>query len=144
VIELRVIVLTVSEVEPLMFSYWALISVVPALRAVASPALLIRAMVELEDVHCTCNVRSSVLPSLNAPVAVNCCEPPVPTVEIAGVTVMDTRTAGVTVKDAVVESPAYSAWTVVWPVAIAEAIPFASIPAIVGVKEFQVTPWSNG
>ena len=39
-------------------------------------------------------VRSAVLPSLNVPVAFNCCVSPIGRLELLGVTAMDTRVAG--------------------------------------------------
>ena len=66
----------------------ALIDVVPALLALAKPGTLgafaIVATLALEELQCTTAVRSCVLPSLNVPVAENCCVPPIFTVLVSG------------------------------------------------------------
>ena len=87
----------------------------------ATPVLLTTATRGFDDVHWESNVMSCVVPSLKVPVYCwRYCQ---------GCRRRESRVFGL-------ES--------VWPTAIAVAIPFASISEIVGVKEVQVTPWSNG
>ena len=54
--------------------------------------------VELSEELQAADARFSVLPSLNVPVAVNCCLFPAAIVGAAGVTAIETSVAGVTVK----------------------------------------------
>ncbi len=82
----------------------------------------------LEDDHVTCAVRSSELPSLKLPIAVNCCEPPRAMLASLGVIVMEVSSALVTVNDAVPTSPANSAVIVAVPGAIPLANPL--VPAV--------------
>ena len=67
--------------------------------AVAKPLLLITTFVTSEELHVTCDVRFTVDWSLNVPVAVNCWVEPTGIVALEGVTVIDVRVAGVTVKN---------------------------------------------
>src|SRR6266446_9856285 len=53
---------------------------------VARPAESIVTMLSADELHLTVLVRSWVLPSLNVPVAVNCCWAPSATLGLAGVT----------------------------------------------------------
>src|SRR5579859_4872183 len=66
--------------------------------AVAKPPLVIVATVVDDDFHVTELVMSCVLLSLYLPVALNCCVSPLGTDGVAGVTVIDTRDGGSTVK----------------------------------------------
>jgi hypothetical protein len=99
VIEASAAAETLSVVAPVMPAEVALIVAAPALPVVTRPCdpptLLICAMVGTLDVHCTVCVRFCVLLSLKVPVAVNCCDTPSGIVGIAGVTVIDIKTAGV-------------------------------------------------
>ena len=64
-----------------------------------------------------------MLLSLNFPVAVNCLVAPMGMLEFAGVTVIETNVAAVTVTDAVPLMPPELAVTVIVPAAIAVATP---------------------
>jgi hypothetical protein len=91
---------TVRLVEPLIDPKVALMFVLPAVTAVARPALMV-ATVVLVEVQDTVLVRFCVLPSLYVPVAVNCWVVPLAIEVLAGVTAIDTNAAGVTVRVAV-------------------------------------------
>jgi hypothetical protein len=68
---------TVSIVEPLIpLGDVAVMLDVPVAFVVASPPALIAATAVWEDVHTAVLVRSSDVPSLNIPVALNCCWTP--------------------------------------------------------------------
>ena len=88
---------TVSVVLPEMEPEVARIVVEPAPTAVARPAVLIVATAPVEELHVAVLVRSCVVPSLNVPVALNCCVWPLVIEEFAGVTATDARVAAVTV-----------------------------------------------
>jgi hypothetical protein len=88
---------TVSAVEPLIDPDVALIVVDPVATVLAKPALLMVATAVAEDVHVAVLVRFCWLPSVNVPVAVNCCVNPLATDGFAGVTAIVCKTAGVTV-----------------------------------------------
>jgi hypothetical protein len=75
---------------------------VPGCREVASPALLTLARVWSDVSHVT-EVRGREVPSVNEPVAVNCCCSPAATEAVGGFTVIDTSAAGATVE--VVDEP---------------------------------------
>ena len=96
-IDTRVAGVTVSVVLPVMLLEAAWIVVVPAPTAVAKPAALIVATVTTEELHVAVLLRFCVVPSLNVPVAVNCCVPPFATDGFAGVMAIDTSVAAVTV-----------------------------------------------
>src|SRR5258708_7335702 len=93
--------LTVRVVEPEMAPDIAVMVVWPVLTLVASPlvpaVLLIVATAKAFDVHVTVPVMFCVLPSVYDPVAVNCVVVPKAIVGSAGVTVIDSKAAGVTV-----------------------------------------------
>ena len=93
--------LTVSVVEPEMAPDIAVMVVCPVLTLVASPlvpaVLLMVAIVKMLDVQVTVPVMFCVLPSVYDPVAVNCVVVPKGIVGIAGVTVIESSAAGVTV-----------------------------------------------
>ena len=90
-------------------------------------------------------VRSCVVLSVYVPVAVNCCSVPGAIDGFAGVTAIDTRTAGVTVSvvEPLIPVPGSVAVIVVAPVEVLEASP--SLPpallmvATAGEDEVQVT-----
>jgi hypothetical protein len=68
------LLLTVSVVDALRFPEVAVIVLLPvAVPAVASPALLMLAMLLSEELHVTVEVTSRELPSPKDPIAVNCC-----------------------------------------------------------------------
>src|SRR6266849_4636098 len=85
--------LTVPELTPIV--------VVPVLSVLASPAvpavLLMVATLAAVELQCPLGVRSCVVPSVNVPVAVNCCGLPKGTVVSDGLIAIDTRAADVTV-----------------------------------------------
>ena len=60
--------------------------------------MLIVATDVVSELHCTVVVRFCEVPSVKVPVAVNCCVVPAGIEGIAGVTAMETRVAGVTVR----------------------------------------------
>ena len=94
--ETSVAAVTVSVVLPEMEPEVARIVVEPAPTAVTRPAVLIVATVPAEELHVAVLVRSCVVPSLNVPVALNCCVWPLVIEELAGVTAIDARVAAVT------------------------------------------------
>ncbi len=100
-IETRDAEVTVSLVDPLIEPEVAEMLAVPCNTVVASPmvepALLIVATVGVSELHCTVVVMFCVLPSVNVPVAVNCCVIPKGRAGIAGVTAIETNVAVVTV-----------------------------------------------
>ncbi len=57
-------------------------------------------VVLLEEFHVAVDVRSRVVPSENVPIAKNCMVSPAKIVGLDGVTVIDTRTGEVTVREA--------------------------------------------
>jgi len=73
---------------------------VPADCPNATPALFTVATVESEDDQVTDCVMLCLLPSLNVPVAVNCCPDPGAMRAELGLTVIDTRVAPLTVTGA--------------------------------------------
>jgi hypothetical protein len=93
-------VVTASVVLPLIKPEVAVMRVVPTPALVAKPLarrLLIVATFGDAELHCTVAVISWVLPSVKVPVAVNCCCAPTGMLGKAGVTAIETSTAGVTV-----------------------------------------------
>jgi len=71
--------------------------VLPVATPLARPALLIVATEVFEELQVAVLARFWVLPSLNVPVAVNCCVVPLAIDGFAGVTAIDDSTAAVTV-----------------------------------------------
>jgi hypothetical protein len=67
----------VRVVAPLTVPEPALIVVVPTATPLATPAELMVATLAFDDDHVAVLVRFRVVLSLKAPVAVNCCVPPV-------------------------------------------------------------------
>src|ERR1700676_3175103 len=108
------------------------------LTAVAKPAVLIAATVTTEELHVAVLLRFCVVPSLNVPVAVNCCVPPFVTEGFAGVTAMDTSVAAVTVSVVLPVMLLEAAWIVVVPAPTAVAKPAALIVATVTAEELHV------
>ncbi len=92
---------TVSVVDPLSDPEVAVIVAAPSPTLLANPcvgaALLIVAAAGVSELHCTVSVMFCVLPSVYVPVAVNCSVVPSGIVGIAGVTAIETSTAGLTV-----------------------------------------------
>ena len=118
---------TVKIVLPPIDPDVAVMLVVPAPTEVASPWLLVELLIfavdGVSELHCTVEVRFCVPPSVNVPVAVNCCVVPSGMEGIAGVTEIETSVAGVTVR---VVEPAITprvAVTLVLPAETADATP---------------------
>ena len=80
--------MTVSSVDPVMPLRVALMFAVPWDALAATPVLSTTATVGVAEVHVTTLVMSWVDPSLNEPLAANCCEEPSAMVGFAGVTEM--------------------------------------------------------
>ena len=94
------------------------------------------------EVHCTVLVMFCVLPSVKAPVAVNCTVVPWAIDGVKGVTAMERRTALITVTLALEEMLPEAAVTVEEPspMAIASpAVPFALIPTTAELAEVHCT-----
>ena len=92
---------TVMVVELDMVPCLAETVVEPAVKAEARPDAEMLATVVLEEVQVTPPVMFTTLPSVNVPVAVNCCVLPPGTDGFVGVTAIDTSVGAVTVNDAV-------------------------------------------
>src|SRR6185437_13818669 len=85
----------VNVVEPMTALEVALMVLVPlAATTVASPPAVIVATEVVAEFHVTEPVMFETPPSLNVPVAVNCCVNPFAPVGFAGVTAIDCRAAG--------------------------------------------------
>jgi hypothetical protein len=97
-IDCSVAAVTVSTVEPLIAPDVALIVEVPTPAPVARPAVVIVAVAVVPELHVTAPVKFWVEPSLNVPVAVNCCVAPLAIDGFAGVTAIDCSVAAVTVR----------------------------------------------
>jgi len=100
-IDCSVAAVTVSKVEPLIDDDVAVMVEVPTPAPVARPDALMVAVTVVPDDHVTLDVRFCVEPSLNVPVAVNCCVAPLAIDGFAGVTAIDFKvgaTADVTMK----------------------------------------------
>jgi hypothetical protein len=138
-IDTSVAAVTVSVVLPEMAPLVAEIVVLPAFSADAKPALLIVAVVVLDDAHVTLAVRFCVELSLYVHVAVNCCVPPAATDGFTGVTAIDTSVAAVTVNVVLPEMAPLVALIVVLPAFSAEASPAALIVAVVVLDDAHVT-----
>ena len=121
----------------------AVMVVVPTLIALATPSVLMVAMVGVDDDHVTWPERFMVLPSLNVPIAVNAWVPPCVTVGLGGVTAIDVRVRVFTVKVALPVCPANTAVMLVVPGATPIAIPpfpkALLIVPIPGTDEAHVT-----
>lgn len=101
----------------------AMIVVVPGATELASPLLPIVATFTFGDVQLTSAVRFCVEPSLKLPVAVKRCEVPSGMLGLAGVIVIESRVALVTVSVAIPTCPANSAVIVAVPAAFPVARP---------------------
>lgn len=97
-IDTSVAAVTVSVADPLTGPDVAVIVADPCATLVASPVVEVMvATVDALELHCTMLEMFCTLPSLNVPVAVNCCVTPSGSVGIAGVTAIETSVAAVTV-----------------------------------------------
>jgi hypothetical protein len=138
-IDCNVAAVTASKVEPLMDDDVAVMVEVPTPAPVARPAALIVAVVVVPDDHVTLDVKFCVVPSLNVPVAVNCCVAPLVIDGFAGVTAIDCNVAAVTVSNV---DPAIDddvAVIVEVPTPAPVASPAALIVAVAVVPELHVT-----
>ncbi len=138
-IDCSVAAVTVSKVEPLIDDDVAVIVEVPTPAPVARPAALIVAIVVSPDDHVTLDVRFCVVPSLNVPVAVNCCVAPLVIEGFAGVTAIDCSVAAVTVSkvEPLIDDDVAVIVEVPTPAPVAR--PAALIVAVVVVPELHVT-----
>jgi len=134
---------TVRSVEPLTVPKAAAIVVLPVARLVATPVLAIVAVAGFEELQTTDPEMSCVLLSLKDPLAVNCFVVPVAIVEFAGVTVIETRVAPVTVRDAVPVTEPDAAVIVVVPVPKLLANPLTSTDATAPDEDDQLTDDNN-
>lgn len=89
---------TVSVTEPLIVPDVAVIVADPAARLLASPALFTVVTEFAEEVQVAVLVKSCVVLLLYVPVAVNCCVEPAATEAVAGVTEIEVKVGGVTVR----------------------------------------------
>jgi hypothetical protein len=138
-IDCNVAAFTVSKVEPLIDDDVAVMVEVPMPAPVARPAALIVAVVVVPDDQVTVDVRFCVVPSLNVPVAVNCCVAPLAIDGFAGVTAIDCSVAAVTVRTVEPLIAPEVAVIVEFPTPAPVARPAALIVAVVVVPEDQVT-----
>jgi len=86
------------------------------------------------------SVRPCELPSLNEPVALNCCVHPTVFVATAGETARDTRVPVPTVRVVVPFTPEADAEIVTEPFFFPCAIPLLRIEAMLGFDDFQLSP----
>jgi hypothetical protein len=112
--------------------------VLPMARVVARPELLMVATLPAEDAHVPLLVMSCVLPSLNVPLALNCCTEPTGTDRVAGVTVTDRITADVTVNTVLPVMEPEVADIAVLPAVRVLANPVLSTVALVVLDELHV------
>jgi hypothetical protein len=89
--------LTVNVVVALIEPTLARMTVLPGVMLVARPAGSMEAIAGAEEFHVAEVVRFWVLPSVNVPVAVNCCPAPSGTDGFAGVSAIETSVAAPTV-----------------------------------------------
>jgi hypothetical protein len=92
-IDCNTAVVTCKVVDPDTNPELAVTVQLPAARALARPEMLTLATLPSEEVQIAVAVMSWVVPSLNVPIAVNCCTVPAGSEGFAGVTAMDDRTA---------------------------------------------------
>jgi hypothetical protein len=130
---------TVIVAAPFTLPSAAVIVVRPMPALVARPALLIIATDVVPDVHATVVVRVCVERSLNVPTALYCVVPPSGTVDVSGVTAIETSVAGVTVSAAEPLVAPSVAVIVDEPVVSAEAVPVIATVATAGDEELHET-----
>jgi hypothetical protein len=146
-IETRNAGVTVRAVEPKMPPEVAVIVAVPTATGVALPletaALLMAATEEADELQVTDAVISCVVLSEKVPVAVNCWVVPRAMLGMVGVTAMETRIAGVTVRVVEPEMPPDVAVTVDVPTATVVALPLVAAALLMVATdvtdELQVT-----
>ena len=95
-IDTNVAAVTINTVEPVTVPELAFTVDVPMPALVARPLASMLAVEVVFDDHATVPVRSCMLPSVNVPVAVNCCFVPSAIDGTGGVTAMDASAAAVT------------------------------------------------
>jgi hypothetical protein len=129
---------TVSVAFPVMLLEVAEIVVAPGATVVARPPAPMVAAAVLDDAQAAVDVRFWVEPSVYVPVAVNCCVSPLATLELAGVTAMETSAAGVTVSVAFPVMLLEVAEIVVVPAARVVARPLGATVAVAVLDDAQV------
>ena len=130
---------TVSTVEPLIALDFAWIVELPCVMLVAKPKLFMVATPAAEEFQVTVLERFCILPSVNAPVAVNCCALPSGMEGLVGVTAIETNAGAVTISiiDPLIV-PDF-AWIVVLPCEELDAKPNPFMLATPGADELQAT-----
>ena len=103
------------------------IVLVPDAAVVARPLPFTLATFTFDELHVTCVLRFSVVPSLKVPVAVNCTDPPAATDGSFGDTVIVVSVALVTVSDELPDWPANKAVIVALPGETPVANPLVSV-----------------
>ena len=137
-IEDRIAAVTVRVVLPEILPEAAVMIEVPAATAVARPLLLTVATKVLDELQVACVVMSWLVPSENDPEAANCWVFPTAMLGLAGVTEMEDRVAGVTVKVVFPEIVPEVAVMLAEPVATAVARPLLLTVATEVLDELQV------
>ena len=137
----RTAAVTVKVVDPVVAPQVAEIVVLPVASPVARPSAAgvsptVATLVE-EEPHCTVTVRSSVLPSVNVPVALNCRFVPKAIEELAGVMVIE-RSTGSTFRTVDPATEPDLAVIVALPAATAVAKPVELMVAIARLEEVHV------
>jgi len=130
---------TVTDAVPLMPPELAVSVMLPAAIAVATPELLTASEFGADEDHVS-EVSNCVLPSSNAPVALNDCSVPMAMVAVAGLTVIDCRCAATTVSVEESLKPPALAEIVVVPSLRVVASPVLSTLATAELEELHVTP----
>jgi len=136
----RVAAVTWRTVEPDTAPIEATIVELPAVKVVARPELLTVATLPTDDVHVALLVMSCVLASEKVPLAVNCCVDATGTEGFAGITVIETITAVVTVRTELPVMEPEVAEMVALPAATVLAKPVLSTAAIVASDELHAKP----
>jgi len=137
--ETRIGATTLTPVAPVTLPDVARIFAVPTLTACARPAVLMVTNVVALELHVTDEVRLLELPSLNWPSAVYCCVVPFGSDAPAGVTVIETSVADVTVSLVEALTLPDVAPMVELPAAMVVASPAALIVATAAVEDVHVT-----
>jgi spore maturation protein SpmB len=138
-IEIKVPEFTVRIVLTETVPKVAVMIAVPPETAVAKPLLLTVATSVFDEFQVACVVISKLAPSEKVPMAVNCSVSPTAGIGAAGVTVIEDRVAGVTVRVALPSIPPELAVMVTVPGEMAVARPVLSIVATAGFDELHVT-----
>jgi hypothetical protein len=138
-IEIKVPEFTVRIVLAETVPKVAVMITVPPETAVARPLLLTVATSVFDEFQVACVVISKLAPSEKVPMAVNCSVSPTAGIGAAGVTVIEDRVAGVTVRVALPSIPPELAVMVTVPGEMAVARPVLSIVATAGFDELHVT-----